>query len=145
MASISFTDGTGAATLDNGTTGIASGVGSRFANYVPFTRRVGEAATALATGVRSMFTFRIDYGATFEMRDVPVTNLATALRLVRHLQGGGTCTVTTGDTSSRTYSNCGIDPEGDVEISMQDPQNLLYSVRLSVINLSGADMLCTYD
>jgi hypothetical protein len=92
-----------------------------------------------------MFTFRIDYGATFEMRDVPVANLATALRLVRHLQGGGTCTVTTGDTSSRTYSNCGIDPEGDVEISMQDPQNLLYSVRLSVINLSGADMLCTYD
>jgi hypothetical protein len=144
MASITFNDGT-SATLDNGTTGIAAGVGSRFANYVPFTRRVGDAAVALATGARSMFTFRVDYGATFEMRDVPVANLATALRLVRHLQGGGVCTVTTGDTSSRTYNNCGLDPEGTTEIAMQDAQNLLYTVRFSLINLSGADMLCTYD
>jgi len=144
MASITFNDGT-SATLDNGTTGIAAGVGSRFANYVPFTRRVGDAAVALATGARSMFTFRVDYGASFEMRNVPVANLATALRLVRHLQGGGVCTVTTGDTSSRIYNNCGLDPEGTTEIAMQDAQNLLYTVRFSLINLSGADMLCTYD
>lgn len=144
MASITFNDGT-SATLDNGTTAIAAGVGSRFAAWTPFTRRVGDTAVALATGARTMFIFRTDYGASFELRDVPVANLAVALRLVRHLQGGGVCTVTTGDTSSRTYTNCGLDPEGSVEIAQQDAQLLLYSVRLSLINLSGADMLCTYD
>jgi hypothetical protein len=144
VASITFNDGT-SATLDNGTTAIAAGVGSRFAAWTPFTRRVGDTAVALATGARNMFIFRTDYGASFELRDVPVTNLAVALRLVRHLQGGGVCTVTTGDTASRTYTNCGLDPEGSVEIAQQDAQLLLYSVRLSLVNLSGADMLCTYD
>ena len=144
MASITFNDGT-SATLDNGTTAIAAGVGSRFATWTPFTRRVGDTAVALATGARTMFIFRTDYGASLELRDVPVTNLAVALRLVRHLQGGGVCTVTTGETASRIYTNCGLDPEGSVEIAQQDAQLLLYSVRLSLINLSGADMLCTYD
>ena len=49
MASIGFNDGT-AATLDNGTTGVADAVGSRFANWTPFTRRVGDTAVALESG-----------------------------------------------------------------------------------------------
>lgn len=145
MASITFTDGSGTATLDNGLTSSAAGVGSRFANWTPFTRRVGERATALATGASYSFTFRIDYGASFEMRDIPNTNQAVALRLIRHLQGGGTCTVTTGDTASRTYSQASLDPEGDVTLAFQDPQFLTYSMTFSLINLAGADMLCTYD
>lgn len=144
MASITFNDGT-SATLDNGLTSTAGGVGSRFASWVPFTRRIGERATALASGTPYSFTFRIDYGATFEMRDIPTTNQSTILRLIRHLQGGGVCTVTTGDTSSRTYNNCAIDPEGDIRLAFQDPTFLTYSLSLALINLSGADMLCTYD
>lgn len=145
MASITFTDGTGTSTLDNGLTSSAAGVGSRFANWTPFTRRVGESATALATGARYSFTFRIDYGATFEMRDIPNTNQSVALRLLRHLQGGGTCTVTTGDTASRAYATASLDPEGDVTLAFQDAQFLTYTMAFSLINLAGADMLCTYD
>lgn len=145
MASITFTDSGGTATLDNGLASTASGVGSRFANWTPFTRRVGDRAVALATGAVSHFTFRIDYGAQFSMRDLPVTTQATALRLIRHLQGGGVCTVTTGDTSSRIYTNCSIDPEGDVTLSFQDSTFLTYELSLSLINLSAADMLCYYD
>lgn len=145
MASITFTDGTGTATLDNGLTSGGSAPGSRFASWVPFTRRVGERATALGTGASYSFTFRIDYGATFQMRDLPNTTQATAMRLIRHLQGGGTCTVTTGDAASRTYNNCGIDPEGQVSLEFQDAMFLTYTMSLALINLSSADMLCQYD
>jgi len=144
MASITFNDGT-SATLDNGLTSTAAGVGSRFASWVPFTRRIGERAVTLATGASYTFTFRIDYGATFQMRDLPNTTQATALRLIRHLQGGGTCTVTTGDAASRTYTNCAIDPEGDVTLAFQDATFLTYTLSLALINLSGADMLCQYE
>jgi hypothetical protein len=143
MASITFNDGT-SATLDNGLTSTAAGVGSRFASWTPFTRRVGERATALATGASFSFTFRIDYGATFQMRDLPNTTQSTALRLIRHLQGGGTCTVTTDDAASRIFTNCAIDPQGDVTLEFQDATYLTYSMNLALINLSAADMLCQY-
>lgn len=144
MASITFNDGT-SATLDNGLTVTAAGAGSRFASWVPFTRRVGERAVTLATGASFDFTFRIDYGATFQMRDLPNTTQSVAMRLIRHLQGGGTCTVTTGDAASRIYTNCGLDPEGNVSLEFQDATFLTYTMNLSLINLSGADMLCQYD
>lgn len=144
MASITFNDGT-SATLDNGTTGVAGGVGSRFASWTPFTRRVGERAVTLATGASFDFTFRIDYGATFQMRDIPNVNTPIALRLLRHLQGGGTCTVTTGDADNRVYTTCSIDPNGDVTLEFQDATFLTYSMSFSLINLGGADMLCRYD
>lgn len=144
MASITFTDGIGTATLDNGLTGTASGVGSRFANWTPFQRPVGSQATALGTGRLFRFVFRTDYGASFSIRDIPNTTMATMLRLQAHLQAGGTVTVTTGDSASRTYTNCGLAPEGDVTISMTDPTALLYTMELAVINLGGSQMLCEY-
>lgn len=145
MAFIRFNDGT-VATLDNGTTAVAGAVGSRFASWTPFTRRVGDTAVALASGVRHMFTFRIDYGATLEMRDIPAANQATALRLIRHLQGGGTCLVSTDDNASRQYATCGLDPQGDVSLEFQDATFLTYTLTVSLINLAspGADMLCDY-
>lgn len=144
MASVSFNDGS-AATLTNGMTGIGAGVGSRFASWVPFTKKVGESATVLATGARAMFVFRTDYGATFELRDIPNTSLDVVLRLIRHLQNGGTCTVTTGDTASRVYATCGLAPDTDPALAFADPNLLTYSLSLSLINLGAAsDMLCVY-
>jgi len=145
MASITFNDGA-AATLDNGLTAIASGVASRFANWTPFTRKVGASAQSLATGARAMFAFRTEYGATFEIREVPATALAVVLRLKRHLEGGGTCTVTTGDTSSRAYATCGLAGGAEVGLSQSDSVQLTYTVSLSLLNLAGspADMLCEY-
>lgn len=144
MASITFTDTTGTATLDNGLTSAAGGVGSRFASWTPFTRRIGERAVALGTGATYSFTFRIDYGASFTMRDIENSSQETAMRLMRHLQGGGVVTVTTADSSARTYTNCSIDPDSTTALAFQDATYLTYTLDLSLINLSGADMLCIY-
>lgn len=144
MASITFTDGVGTATLDNGLTATAGGLGSRFANWTPFQRPVGSSATALGTGQFFRFVFRTDYGASFSIRDIPNTTMATMLRLQAHLQAGGTVTVTTGDASSRIYTNCGLAPEGDVTISLSDATVLLYTMDFALINLDGAAMLCEY-
>jgi hypothetical protein len=144
MASITFNDGV-AATLDNGLTAIASGAASRFAGWTPFTRKVGHSAHSLATGARSMFTFRTEYGATFELRELPAASLSVALRLKRHLEGGGTCTVNTGDSAARSYATCGLNDGASVGISPQDMQQFTYTVSLSLINLgAAADMLCEY-
>ena len=146
MASITFNDGT-SATLDNGTTAIASGVGSRFADWVPFQRPVGAAAVALGTGARSMFTFRTDYGASFTMNDIPNTSMATMLRCQAHLLGGGTVSVATGDNASWTYATCCLAPDGDVTITLTDKTALLYSMSFTLINIAGSPsaMLCIYD
>lgn len=144
MASISFNDGA-AATLDNGLTAVAGGVASRFAGWTPWTRKVGATAQSLATGARSMFAFRTEYGATFELREIPAASLGTALRLKRHLEGGGTCTVTTADTGARTYTTCGLAGDAQVGIALSDNLQLTYTVSLSLLNLgAAADMLCVY-
>lgn len=140
MASIGF----GAQTLTNGLTGVADGVASRFANYTPFTRRVGDTAIALGTGARTMFTFRTDYGASFEMREIPNTSLGTALALIRHMQDGGVVTIDVDDGANGPYNNCVLAPDSDVTLAMQDNVELTYTLSVSVINLNAADMLCAY-
>jgi len=131
-------------TLDNGYTIVGNGYASRFANYTPFTKRIGDTAIALGTGARTMFTFRIDYGASFEMREIPNTSLSTALALIRHLQNGGIVTVDVADGVNSPYTNCVLAPDGDVTLALQDSIDLTYTLSLSVINLSAADMLCAY-
>lgn len=145
MASITFNDGT-SSTLDNGTTAISNGVGSRFADWVPFQRPVGPAVTALGTGARYQYAFRTDYGASFSMTDIPNTSMATMLRLQAHLLGGGTVSIATGDSASRTYTTCCLAPDGDVSIALQDKNLLLYSMSFAVINIASSPsaMLCEY-
>lgn len=146
MASITFNDGT-SATLDNGTTAIGGGEGSRFADWTPFQRPIGPAVTALGTGARYQYAFRTDYGASFSMNDIPNTSMSTMLRCQAHLLGGGTVSVATGDNASRTYATCCLAPDGDVSITLQDKNVLLYSMSFSLINIAGSPsaMLCIYD
>jgi hypothetical protein len=92
-----------------------------------------------------MFTFRIDYGATFEMRDIPNTSVATALSLIRWMQNGGVVRVNTQDGNvAHDYTNCVLSPDAMPTLTMTDATELRYTLSLSVINLSGADMLCEY-
>lgn len=144
MASITFTDSTGTATLDNGLTAIAAGVGSRFANWTPFQQPIGASATGLGTGRLFRFIFRTDYGASFAIRELPNTAMPTMLRLQAFLHAGGTVTVTTGDASNRTYTNCGLAPDAEVTITLADTAALLYTMEFALINLDGAQMLCEY-
>lgn len=144
MAAIYFSDPT-PTQLDNGLILVANGVASRFASWVPFTRRVGETATALGTGVAFAFTFRIDTGASFEMRDIPNTHQALVLRFMRHMQGGGQCTVDTGDSAGRQYFGCILDPQApDMRFTPQDQTFLTFSLSLRVISLNNVDMICEY-
>jgi len=144
MATIVFTDGTGAVTLDNGTTGISLGVGSRFADWTPFQKPIGPRVPALGTGVPYQFRFRTDYGASFSMTDIPNTSMASMLRCQEWLLRGNSVTVNTGDSAARSYTAY-LAPDGDVSITLQDKNLLLYSMSFTLINASAAAMLCIYD
>lgn len=144
MATIVFNDGGGSVTLDNGTTAMSSGVGSRFADWMPFQKPIGPRVTALGTGVPYQFRFRTDYGASFAMTDIPNTKMSDMLRCQAWLLNGGSVTVNTGDNASRTYTAY-LAPEGDVTITLQDKNVLLYAMTFVLINSAAASMLCIYD
>ena len=145
---ITFTDGTGAATLKNGKTSPAD----RFANWTQINRPVGAVSHRQSDGARSMFQLRTDYGATFELRMIPIAAVAgvrlveVAARLAAHLQSGGTCTVNTGDSGSNSYTTCGLMPGTERLLAMADPRLLEYTLTLSLINLAGSPsaMVCRY-
>lgn len=145
--SLVFNDGV-AATLTNG----KPGAGGRFANWVPMTKPVGESANRQSDGALSTFVFRTDYGASFELRGIPVETsggvrpVDVAVRLIAWLMSGGTVTVNTGDVESNSYATCGLMPGTTPSLTLTDRKNLEYTLSLSLINLAGspAPMLCHY-
>lgn len=143
-ASIAFTDGSGAATLDNGLTAVAAGAGSHFSTWTPDARVVGPRRASLGTGAPSVFRFRTDYVATFELRDIPQANMATAQRLIEWLRRGNTCAVTTGDQSANVYASCALAEGADAALRQQDPVEQTWTLTLTLVNLGAAPMLCTY-
>lgn len=144
MASITFTDAIGTAQVDNGLTAVATGVGSRFAAWTPFQKPIGPAVTSLGTGARYQFAFRTDYGASFEMRDIPVVLLPKVLRMAAHLEGGGTVRVDTGDAYGRVYASCCLASESEVSLAQANATDLTYTVSLRLLNLGATPMLCDY-
>jgi hypothetical protein len=137
--SIAFTDGTGAATLTNGKTAPAD----RFANWTPDVVSVGDREVTLADGITHEEQLRVDYLAALELPLIPASSLGTALRLKLHLLAGNTCTVNTGDTSSRTYT-ARLAPGTVPEIVYADAHRLRYTFRCVLKNTSAAAMLCNY-
>ena len=147
MASIAFTDGTGAATLDNGLTAIAGGVGSRFRGWTSLPRVVGPRRYALGSGVPAVFRFRTDYLATFELPHIPQAQVTVLDRLMAHLASGGTCSVATGDDAARTYPTCALAEGAEPEKRLSDPQDLRWSLVLTLVNVAGSPvpMTCLYS
>lgn len=146
MATIAFTDATGAATLDTGKPAPAN----RFVNWTPMTRPMGEAAHRQSDGARTMIVLREQYGATFEVRFITdrvvgaVRPLAIADRLVAHLYRGGTCTVTTGDVNAAVYT-CSLMPGMEPQLTMADPRLREFTLTLPLINVGSAvPMTCYY-
>lgn len=142
MAYITFNDGTAATLTCYPNAGHQAG--QRFRSWEPFQRPFGEGAWALGDGRRYQFPFRTDYGASFELPGIPNTDVDIAMRLQAHLLGGGLCAVYTLDTNGATYTNCRLAPDGDVTIELEDRTTLEYVVRLSLVNLDSARMLCEY-
>lgn len=141
MASISWTDDSGPATLENAHAGTPA---SRFAMWQPRSRSIGEKKEALADGQRHSFRFRADHGATFELRDIPESHMELMLRLSEHLDDGGTITVNTGDGASRSYTCCLAPGSEPPDPQLSDETLLWYTMAFNVITPSGGPMLCIY-
>jgi hypothetical protein len=145
LASIRFTDAAGTAVVTNGLDVLAKGVGSRFAGWLPFAKPIGAVATALGTGARSMFRFRTDYGASFEMRELETVRLPETLRLMAHLESGGTCAVFTDDSFGRSYASCCLAPGAEPTLAQANATDLTYTLGLTLLNLGNTAMLCDYS
>ena len=136
---LAWTDVVGAATLNNG----KPSPGDRFTAWTPFTKPIGPRYAVLATGVVYSWAHRTDYGASFQLTQIPRTSLDLVMRLVRHLIAGGTVTVNTGDSVPRVYS-AGLRPETEPTLERSDAQNIEYTLTVELLNRTAADMLCTY-
>lgn len=139
---IDFTDAIGAASLSN-TRAVPF---DRFANWVPRSTPVGPSDHALGTGQKYVFPFRDDHTATFEIRGIPNSQMATMLRLQRHLEAGGVVSVTTGDTLGSVYVSCSLAPDQHANIALSDPRNLEYTFTVTLLNVavSPVRMVCQY-
>lgn len=144
---ITFNDGA-AATLTNG----KPTPGDRFSNWVVQTKPVGDTANRQSDGALMMFAFRTDYGASFELSQIPIATAAgvrmadVAARLLAWLLQGGTCAVNTGDVETNSYATCGLMPGTTPSLTLSDKKNLEYTLSLSLINLAGSPvaMVCHY-
>lgn len=147
-AQISFTDAIGAAVLHNRRPAPAG----RFANWTPSSAPVGPTATRQSDGALHVFRFRDDFGASFELRGIPIERVAgvsmvdVADRLIYHLRNGGTCQVETGDVLGSTYATCGLAPGSSPSLALADPRVLEYTLALSLINRAAVPvrMVCYY-
>lgn len=138
MSSIAFNDGA-AATLESP----APDPLKRFAGWTPDVVEVGVRETAVGTGVAYDFVFRTDYVVSFDVPHLTQAEIAVALRLKRHLTGGGSCTVTTDDLSANEYT-CRL-REGTVPtITLVDRAMMEYTMHLDLTNTAAAALIAEY-
>lgn len=141
-SSLDWTDAVGSASLTNG----KIIPGDRFANWqprsVPFT--AGDETNDLGKGDLYIFEYREDHSASFEIVGIPYSSLDLMLRLQNHLEGGGTCQVTTGDRDANVYPECCLAPDSSIEIQFTDNVTMEFTVSMTLLNLDAAQMLCRY-
>lgn len=143
MASIDFTDGTGAASITMSDDGKTT---ARFNRWRPLSNTIGERANALGDGRLYQFVHRVDYRVSFEMPRIPYTQQGILHRFMLHAYSGGIFEVHTDDLNNRSYAECQLAPEASVEVSDPDPENLEYTLQLDVINVAGTPsaFICEY-
>lgn len=119
--------------------------GDRFANWVPRSKSIGPKQTALGTRIRYAYSFATDYGATFELHDIPHGFLAHMDKLAWHLDDGGQVTVYTGDSNDAVYGPCvlteGADPP---EPDRENAPEIRYGMSFALTNLGGVPMTVWY-
>lgn len=142
MAQIQWTDTIGAATLTNS----KPSPGNRFRGWTPFGGIKGAEEEALGTGQLFTFSFRDEYLVAFAIEAIPRSAMALMLRLQRHLAKGGTVSVQTEDSSSRTYATCCSVKGQPAQIQLSDQQSLEYTMTFTLRNVaeSPTDFICTY-
>ena len=138
MSSIAFNDGS-AATL----TSPAPEPLKRFAGWTPDVVDVGVRETALGTGVAYDFVFRTDYVVSFDVPYLTHAEIAVAIRLIRHLTGGGQCTVTTKDLSAHVYT-CRLREGTLPSLTLADRAMMEYTLHLDLTNTAAAALIAEY-
>lgn len=147
MASISFNDGA-AWVLTNGKPAPAD----RFANWTEMPNPFGDDARRQADGRLTKIRLRDDFGASFELRQIPVKLnggqrlVDIAGRLIYHLKNGGLCSVATGDVDANVYANCQLMDGTTPNLTLADKANLEYTLSLALVNVDAvpARMVCHY-
>ena len=138
MSSIAFNDGA-AATLESP----APDPLKRFAGWTPDVDEVGARETAVGTGTAYNFVFRTDYVVSFDMPYLTHAELDVAHRLMLHLTGGGSCTVTTDDLSANEYT-CKIREGTKPFLVLADRAMMEYTLHLDLMNTAAAALKVEY-
>lgn len=138
MASLAFNDGS-AATLASTVPAPAN----RLRNWRAGVKSIGPGATALGTGARSQWRFRTDFTAALELPYLAEADTDVALRLIVHLLGGGTVTLATGDSASRSYT-CTLQPDTEPSWTCEDRQEGYWTFACQLRNSAAAAMRCDY-
>jgi hypothetical protein len=138
---ITFNDGS-PATLSNQ----KPSPGDRFSNWQPAGSILSDEDESIGTGTLYTFKYRNEYLVTFELRQIPQSQMAIMLRLQRHLKSGGTIAVNTGDATSHAYATCCLQKGGDPSPKLTDPKNLEYTQTFALRNVAGSpvDFICIY-
>lgn len=140
-ANITFTDGTGAATLT------AIGAVGRFSNWTPDPTPIQDEAERLGSGVIDTFEFRVAQRVTFTIT-VPNTDMAVLNRYVLHLRRGGICTVNTTDAGTRSYADMGLVAGSVPQIVRAHAQFLDYDLTVSLeykgASVPAGGLVCIY-
>lgn len=126
--------------------------GDRFSGWMTKTTPIGDSAERQSDGARSMFIYRTDYTAAFDLAQIPVAKVNGerlvdyADRLIAWLLQGGTCSVNTGDVEANSYATCGLAPGETPGLTLTDRVNLEYTLHLALLNLAASPtrMVCHY-
>jgi len=129
-ASISFDDGSGTQTIS------PSPTRTRFNKWRPRPMSIGERSIAVGDGAGYHWPQRRDYGASFELPNIPNTQERVLQDFLLWANAFGQFTITPDDSESNSYSNCQIAPGTFAEISDPDTETLEYTLTLQVIDLS---------
>lgn len=141
MASITFTDATGTATVTNAWPLAIR----RFTGYAARPDVKAERAEAL-TGEAYVYVFAQLYDASFSLDDVDNADQALVMRLLRHCANAGIFSVATNDAAARTYPS--VQCVGtDLPTATQDPVSLAWRVtfpRVRNVAAAPVEMLAIY-
>lgn len=142
MASITFDDGSGNQTINSAWPAPAN----RFGNWIPKPTKIGERSTAVGDGVRYQWAHRTDYGASFELPGIARSSEQVLQLFKLHADAGGLFTVTTADSETNTYTECGLAPGALVEI-LFDRKRGFFTLVLDVIHVSATpeQLRCLYN
>ena len=137
---IAWTDGSGAATLEN----VApDGPGRRFTAWTPFPDLIGPKHAPLGTGRQIAWIHRTDHCVSFQITQIPRTKFALVHRLIHWLVSGNDVTVNTGDLAARSYT-CHLRPGTTPTFERSDPQSIEYTLSLELVNNAQAVLVCEY-